>query len=133
MRILPLALVSALALATAPAFAQSNDNSGIGGIIRNLNNALNGQNATPQDRNYNYSSPNGRYSGPGYNEPNYSGSSVPPGGYGDNGGMVFRSQADVRQEQRRLDQLQAQLNRAQQQLNQEYSEFDRARRNFEGR
>jgi hypothetical protein len=109
MRALAIALASGLALAAMPAMAQS-DNNGIGGIIRNLDNSLN-RNAPSRD----YNAPADNYGNRNYDR--YSGSSVPPGGYGDR-----------QAEQRRLDDMQAQINRAQQQLNEQYREFYQSQR-----
>jgi hypothetical protein len=105
-------LASGLVLAAMPALAQS-DSNGVGGIIRNLDNALNNRNAPSRT----YSGPTDNYSSRDYGSDRYSGSSVPPSGYG-----------SPQAEQRRLDELQAQINHAQQQLNQQYRDFYQSQR-----
>jgi hypothetical protein len=110
MRTITVALVSALAL-TVPAFAQHQNPSGIGGVIQNLDRALNpnDQSNNPSDRD--------RYENEGRYQNQYSGSSIPP----------IRSRSDYDREKARLDRLQSQLNDAQRQLSREYDELDRAR------
>ena len=126
MRIPTIVAISAVLLGAAPAFAQSqpqnSTGSGLQNIIRNLNDAVNGQGTTAPSY-----SPNRR----AYNEPQYSGSSNPNAYAGPNGQMTFRSQADVQNEQQRLNNIQAQLNQAQQQLNQEWQQFNQARNQFQ--
>src|SRR6185437_9781641 len=83
----------------------------------------------PQNESAPYGAPNG-YSGPNNG---YSGSSNPYAYGGPSGnGMVFHSQAQVPDEQRRLNNIQAQLNRAQQELNSEWQQFNQARAQYEG-
>jgi hypothetical protein len=120
MRALAIALASGLVLAAVPAIAQQSDSGGVGGIIRNLDNTLNNRNAPSRP----YNSPADSYGSRDYGSDRYSGSSVPPGGYGDRG---LRS-SDAQAEQRRLDDAQAQINRAQQQLNEQYREFYQSQR-----
>lgn len=128
MRIPTIVAISALLLGAAPAFAQSqgqsqnSTGSELQSVIRNLDEAVNGQGTASPSQ-----SPNTRT----YNRPQYSGSSNPSAYSGPNGKMTFHSQADIQNEQQRLNSIQAQLNQAQQQLNQERQQFNQARSQFQ--
>jgi hypothetical protein len=100
-RIVPaVVLLSGLLLPPAT-MAQSNSGGGINGIIRDLGNSVNPNQDPRREQNAR------RYEN------------------NDSGRMRFNSEADVRREQQRLDDMRRQLN-------QEQREFERAREEYEG-
>lgn len=110
MRLSYAALVLAGILAAAPAIAQDersgnqNDRSGVGGVIRNLDNAINHNDRDARDR-------------------DYSGSSVPPRSYEDS------HERQLNERQRQLDDQHDRLNERQRELDshRDYERHDRDR------
>lgn len=94
--------LTAVTLLAAPALAQTQPNSGVGGTLNNLNRALNPQSQQPAYDDQSRS---------------YSGSSQ-------NSSRRWSTTADRQREERRLNDLQRQINDAQRQLNEERRDFE---------
>jgi hypothetical protein len=123
MRTTAIALIAGLAI-TTPALAQSQSGgSGLGGIIRNLDQQLNPPSDRDRQVDRDRSADRDRGTSGSSNDTRDRADSR------DRYGSI-RSDDDFRREKRRLDDMQAQINDAQRQLDREYGDLDRARRNL---